>query len=116
MVSPGSRGRKPNSRDAFAQLRYQKYCAISIAPGSTGELMSHCLKKESISFEPVMAKREGNASLGAEIFVSLSNRPKNLEEVQFAPPNKERPPCRPFFMPARDPVAASRTSTQLDPP
>src|ERR1041385_5563639 len=87
-VSPGSRGRKLSSRAAFAQLRYQKYWAISIAPGSTGELMSHCLKSESRNCEPRMANFEGKAIHGAETLVSRSRRPKNLAKVQLAAPSK----------------------------
>jgi len=79
-VSPGSRGLKPSSRVAFAQFKYQKYWAISIAPGSTGDAMSHCLKNESTRFAPVIASREGSASHGDETFVSRS------KQVTFAVP------------------------------
>src|SRR5262245_22564259 len=76
-VSPGSRGLKLSSRLAFAQFKYQKYCAISISPGCTGDVRSHCLKNESTRCAPVTATREGKVTHGAETFVSRSSRPKN---------------------------------------
>src|SRR5688572_1657088 len=87
-VSPGSRGRKLSSRVAFEQLRYQKYWAISMAPGSTGEARSHCLNNESTRFAPVIAMRDGRAIRGAETFVRRSSRPKNFEKVQLAAPSR----------------------------
>ena len=81
----GVAGVEPSSRVALEQFRYQKYCAISIAPGSTGDAMSHCLNNN-----PAVARdrSDGNAIHGAETFVNRSSRPKNFENVQFAEPSR----------------------------
>ena len=73
---------KASSRAALEQFKYQKYWAISMAPGSTGEARSHCLKNESSRFAPVIASLDGSARRGADTFVRRSRRPKNFEKVQ----------------------------------
>ena len=111
-VSRRGHAAKASSRDALLQFRYQKYWAISTAPGSTGEAKFHCLKMESTTCDPVtMSFTQAVQVWVLKFFSSRSSLPKNLSKFSWPLPANNAHHGG-LFHGMRKAIAASRASTK----